>query len=129
MESDMVNRLINNKIDFKDAEDAFSFAKEKMNVFFPNFRLIDSDFSLSCYGYISRFGFFYLKYKYAFIEFKLECERGVLHHEIKINESYSKLHSFDSRMNDVLAFSSKNVIFTLSVLKQFLDSYTPAAPA
>lgn len=121
MENRMVEKLIDNKYDFENAELAFVFMKENIEICFPDFFIIDSSFSLSSNGSYSRFGFFYFVYHRNDIEFKLECERGVLLHEIKINDSVSRLHSYEHRMKDVLACSKKNIVFTLSVLKRWID--------
>jgi hypothetical protein len=117
----MVEKLIDNKYNFENAELAFAYMKDSVGKIFPEFVLIDSNFSLSSNSYFSKFGFFYLKYQRNNIEFKLECEKGVLLHEINISNSIIKLHSFDDRMNEVLACSEKNIQFTLSVLKRFIE--------
>jgi hypothetical protein len=51
-------------------------------------------------------------------------ERNALTHLIEIEGHKFTLYKFDEQMKDVLAFSRKNILYTLSILKKVIELKT-----
>ena len=114
MESRMVEKPINNIYDFESPEQGLAFLKQAIEEMFPKFSLTNTYNNGSYYGYG-------VDYTYENILIKFYCERNALGHLIIIDSKPFTLYQFDELMKDVLGFSKKNILFTLSVLKRFLD--------
>ncbi len=69
----------------------------------------------------NKFGFFAIWILYKKIEFKICCERGILHYKLEVDNTEIGLHHFDEKMNDVLAFSKENIEYTLNVIKRYIN--------
>lgn len=123
MESDMVNRLINNRIDFQDANEAFQYLKDTLKLDYPSFIITSESFNAVS---VSKFGLFEIWLEYNGVQFKIGCERGVLLHQVNKGKEELRLHHFDKGMNDVLAFSRKNIQYTISVFKRFVEEQSPS---
>jgi len=117
MEISMVNNIYN----FRNGEEAFSYLINLVDSKFSEFTVTkktEVDIQKS------KFGFFAIWLLYKEIEFKIVCERGELHYELKFDNVEIGLHHFDEEMNEVLAFSKENLDCTLSVFKRFVDQLT-----
>lgn len=114
----MESNMVNNTYNFRDGEEAFSYLinliAEKFSEFIVT-KKTDIDMQKS------KFGFFAIWILYKKIEFKICCERGILHYKLEVDNTEIGLHHFDEKMNDVLAFSKENIEYTLNVIKRYIN--------
>lgn len=79
----------------------------------PQFHLKEKLFNHSAY--------FTLSYSYDDIEIELSSGRLRFEHSFKIDSKEFPLRQFDRRMDNVVVTSRKNLLFTLKVIKRFLE--------
>ncbi|MCW2119381.1 hypothetical protein M2326_001685 [Flavobacterium sp. 7A] len=63
----------------------------------------------------SSYGFVTLEYESYY--FKITCERGVIRYRLEINNNFASINSNIDHSTQVLAFSKKNILFILEVMK------------
>jgi len=114
MESYMVNQEISNIYDFQSSEEGLIFLKENIEKMFPVFTFVKEHKH-------SAFNGFGVVYIYGDMIINLGCERNALTHLIEIGKNRYTLYKFDDQMKQVLAFSRKNILFTLFVLSKVIE--------
>ncbi len=110
----MVEKQISNIYDFESPEEGLSFLKKSIEEKFTNAALI-TEFNENSY---TGFG---VEYQLKNIIMKFSCERNTLGHLIKVNGNAFTLYKYDEQMKDILAFSKKNIVYTLSLLYKILQ--------
>lgn len=110
----MVNSLIDNQFPI-DNDKALNLIKDFFNRELTHFSLIESYNKGNYYG-------FGIKYKYKNIEINLYSPKGGLDYEIFVDDKQYPLSNHDERLKEIYVCSEKNLKYTLSVFKQFINS-------
>jgi len=105
--------LINNVYDFENSEQGMNFLNKSLGELFPEFKLVKSFHNDNYHGYG-------VEYEFNSIKIKIGCERSALTHLISISSDQLTLYKFDKNMKKVLAFSRKNILYTLTLLRKVL---------